>query len=134
MAGLDNTGFRILNPFCFALGIFAPEQIDNRSIKSINPLNPIIRKGLPSKPGMAVWLSFRDRQRSIEKQYTLFCPVIQASVLRNRISVFIEQFLIDINQGFWQSRIRIHRESKSVCLSWIIVRILSDDARLFGNE
>lgn len=44
MAGLDNTGFRILNPFCFALGIFAPEQIDNRSIKSINPLNPIIRK------------------------------------------------------------------------------------------
>ena len=43
MAGLDNTGFRILNPFCFALGIFAPEHIDNRSIKSINPLNNMYR-------------------------------------------------------------------------------------------
>ena len=70
-------------------------------------------------------------QYCIQHQYTLLSPFGQASVIRDRTSKIIMEFFINIHKRRWNIYPLLYRKAKTMRLSYIMIRILSQNNRFY---
>ena len=97
---------------------------------SSQSLNGSICKLLPTQCGVTIRLMGSYRQRSIQQQHALLCPTGQIARGGNRCTKIGLNLLEDILQRGRELDTILHGETQSVRLSWLMIRILSDNHHL----
>lgn len=75
---------------------------------------------------MARSFSELDREHSIQKEYSLARPITQITIDSLDLQVALELF-VDISEAWWQYLIFTNTKSESICNSWSVIGVLSED-------
>lgn len=122
----DNVVFCSIDEFFLTLCEWSPEDKDDKFSIFRYSLNDKICECSPTK--MLVTRSFSElnREYSIEEEYTLARPVteITTSPLDTKITL---EFFVDISETRWQYLILTNTKSKSICNSWSMIGVLSEN-------
>ena len=121
---------RLVNHISLTTGIAAPEHIDQMLAMGCQGLYGGISELLPTETTVAIRLMGTHRQRCIEQQHPLFCPARQVARLRDGRTEVILYLLEDILQRRREHHPILHGETQSMCLSGLMIRVLSDNHHL----
>ena len=114
--------------------IATPQHIDYMFARRSQCTDGSICEGLPPQRRMAVSLVGTYRQRRVKQQHTLLCPSCQVSALRNRRSQVLLYLLENVLQRGWELHAVLYRKTQPMGLSWLVIRVLSDDYHLYLIE
>ena len=110
---------------CLAAGITAPKYEHEIVAVSIECLDGGVGKLLPSATLVTGCLMRPYGQCGIEQQHTLLCPTGEVSGHRYRHSKVLFYLLKDILQRWGKRHSVAYRETQTVCLSWLMVWVLT---------
>ena len=89
-----------------------------------------VGKRFPSMPCMRSSLVLSHGECGIEQKHTLLCPSAQTSQAGDGAPCIVVDLLEDVDKRGRHAYTIFHRETKSLGLSWTMIRILSDDDHL----
>ena len=89
-----------------------------------------IGEGLPTQGRMAVGLMGTDGQGGVEQQHSLFGPSCEIATRWDGCAEVLLNLLEDILQRRWKQHTVLYGEAQTMCLSWLVVGVLSDDDHL----
>ena len=89
-----------------------------------------IRKLLPAQRRVTVCLMRPHRQRGIQQQHPLFCPARQIACSRDGCAEVCLNLLEDVLQRRRKHHPVLYGKTQPVSLSWLVIRILTDDDHL----
>ena len=93
-----------------------------------------IGKLLPAAALVTARLMCPHGERGVEQQHALLCPSHKASTLRRGLSEVAAYLAEDIYERRREPYSVVHREAKPVCLSRLMIRVLTDNHRLYLVE
>ena len=114
----------------FAAGITAPQHIHQVLTVLRQRLNSGIGKLLPPQLRMTVGLMSANGKRCIKQQHALLGPTGKIARCGDRRTKVGLNLLEDILQRGRKLDTVLNRETQSVCLSWLVIRILTDNHHL----
>ena len=84
-------------------------------------------------PHIFMWIGFAlfNRKASVKKQNTLFCPTSKIATFIRFYAKFIFDFFEDIYKWWRRFYSVLHRKSKSMCLIWLVIWILSKNHHFY---
>ena len=70
-------------------------------------------------------------QHRVKHHDALLRPFDQISVVRYVTAQIVVQLLVDVHQGRWDLHIRLHGEAQTVGLTYVVVRVLSQNYHFY---
>lgn len=111
----------------FALGITAPKHKNDMLPMVIEYTDSRVGEFFPTFVLMTAWVVCFNGQCGIEEQDTLIRPTLEIPRRGYRLAQIAVNLLVDIHQRWWNRHTVIDRETESVRLTDIVVRVLPDD-------
>lgn len=127
---LQHKVLRLVYHICLASRVATPQHIDQMLALCSQSTDGRISKLLPAQCRMAVGLMGTYGQRGIEQQDPLLGPARQITCLRKGRAQIILNLLEDILQRWRKLYPVLNGETQSMCLSRLMIRVLSDDDHL----
>ena len=94
---------------------------------TIQGLDSSIRQLFPTLTLVATRLVCLDREGGIEEQHTLLRPMREVARRGDRFAQITLQLLVYIHQRRWRRYAILHRETQTMCLIDIMIRILTNN-------
>ena len=111
-------------------GITTPQHIHQVFTMGGQGLDGGIGKLLPTQGRMTIRLMGTNGERGIQKEHPLFCLARQITRSRDGFPKIGLNLLEDVLQRRGKLDAVLHREAQSVGLTWLVVRVLSDNHHL----
>lgn len=111
----------------FAAGITAPQHIHQVLAVLRQRLNSGIGKLLPPQLRVTVGLMSANGKRCIQQQHALLGPTGEIARCGDRCTKVGLNLLEDILQRGRKLDTVLNRETQSVCLSWLVIGVLTDN-------
>ena len=110
--------------------VVAPKQ-EHKSLALLRqPLDGTVGEALPSVVLMRARGVLAYRQRGVQQQHTLLCPLLQVAAGRGHKPHVVMQLLEDVDERLRERHAVLHRETQPVGLSHLVVGVLPDDHHL----
>lgn len=120
----------LVNHIRLRAGIAAPQHIHQVLAVLCQCLYSGIGKLLPAQLRMAVGLMSANGKRCIQQQYALLGPTGKIARCGDRCTKVGLNLLEDILQRGRKLDTVLNRETQAVCLSWLVIGILTDNHHL----
>ena len=118
---------RIVQHCFFHLGRSSPEKIYDWAVLFIQGLDNGVCELFPADSSVGECLVRTDSKDCVQKEYALFCPFFQTAIVWDVAAKITVKFFIDIYQGRRDVYVFSYGEAETVCLTVIMIRVLSQD-------